>query len=751
MPLRLSGPDSQGNEKELGLQAFREGRWFDAVEYLEKALDIDPADVGAMSTLALAHDRLGDGKKARSILCRATETAPDFAETYLNLAVLLVREGRILEAADNACRALELDPSNTRLAGILERVRAQIRSLKPAGRKKRKKHGRTGGPAQADIDSRLARINSVLRKAAMPEQIEARDGKPTISLCTIAKDEEEFIDDCLKSVKGVVDEIVVVDTGSKDRTVEIAESHGAVVHRSKWTGSYSDARNESLAHAKCDWILVLDADERLDRDSKKAILRAVSNPAADGYALTFRNYVSSGPNPDFFTHRTCRLHRNRPEYRYVGRVHERIVPSISAAADGGTVANLDAVIHHYGYKPEMVGQRRKHERYVELLLADLKDSPGDPFCLYNLGSVYSTSEDFENALVYLEQAAKLVVPEHEFAAATFSRLAKALCKTGRAEEALSALERAELKGIRHPEISFNKGNALLLLGQYEKAIGEFLSAIRAGQSGNWIGDPSASGYKANYGIAQACMGLGDYNKAIQFCQKAISEKPDDADAHELLGAAYFNLGQRDASRKHLRQAVQLDPGNQKAAMNLADLYQAERRYQEAEAEYAELLESGYETPELRFKMAICMQASGKLDEAEENYLRAIEMREDYPQAHTGLGLLYSQQERAADALQCFARAVEIDPTCADAYFHAAELLSSMGKHQEAAGVYENGLSYSPGSAHGFLALGNCYFRLGAYDAAVMAYRQALNIRPDYPEAGNNLSLAEQALAQQKAA
>jgi len=744
MPLRVTGADSQGNEKELGLQAFREGRWFDAIEYLGKALDADPADVGAMNALAVAHAALGDGKKARSVLGRATEVAPDFGETYLNMAVLLAREGRILEAADNACRALELDPSSTRLVSVLEKIRAQIRSLKPASCKKGKKQRQAAGPSQADIDSRLAHINSALRKAAVPVQIKPQGVRPTISLCMIAKDEEEFVDECLESVKGVVDEIVVVDTGSKDRTVEIVESHGAVVHRFKWSDSYSDARNESLAHAGCDWILVLDADERLDRNSKKLILGAVGSPAADGYALTFRNYMSGGPNPDFFVHRTCRLHRNRPEYRYAGRVHERIVPSIEAS--GGTVASLDAVIHHYGYEPEMMGQRRKHERYVSLLLADLKDNPGDPFCLYNLGSVYSTSDDFENALVYLEQAAELVVPEHEFAAATFSRLAKALCKTGRAEEAVSALERAERKGIRHPEISFNKGNALLLLGQYEKAIGGFLSAIREGQSGNWIGDPSAFGYKANYGIAQACMGLGEYNKAIEFCQKVISEKPDDPDAHEILGAAYFNLGQQNISEKHLERAVELDPGNEKAVMNLADLYQTQKRYREAKAGYARLLESGYETPEIRFKMAICMQASGELDEAEENYLRAIEMRADYPQAHTGLGLLYSQQGRVADALERFAKAVEIDPTYADAYFNAADLLSSVGKHQEASGVYENGLSCNPGSARGFLGLGNCYFRLGAYDAAVMAYRRALAICPDYPEAGNNLLLAEQKAA-----
>src|SRR5690348_3827247 len=90
----------------------------------------------------------------------------------------------------------------------------------------------------------------------------------TISLCMIVKNEEKYLERCLKSVEGVVDEIIIVDTGSTDQTTEIAEKFGAKILRYQWNDDFSSARNYSLKNAKCDWILILDADEELDIQSK---------------------------------------------------------------------------------------------------------------------------------------------------------------------------------------------------------------------------------------------------------------------------------------------------------------------------------------------------------------------------------------------------------------------------------------------------------------------------------------------------
>jgi len=747
MPVRIAKSDASGSARELGFEAFRSKRWLEAINLLGSALDHDHTDAEAMHAIAVAHNALGDPKTARAMLGRAIKADPDFADAHRDMAILLGNEGRALEAAEHACRAVEIEPSNRESLELLGRIRGMVCAAKPSSKKKSNKHGHS----QAEIDACLARINATLRHAASSraEVTDSSAGKPTISLCVIARNEEEYLDGCLASVKGVVDEIVLLDTGSTDRTVEIARSHGAAVHRSEWPDSYAEARNEALKHATSDWILVLDADELLDRDSKNLILRAVRGSEYDAYVLFFRNYVTAGKNPEYFVHRTCRLFRNRPGYRYVGRVHERIVSSIEDS--GGKVGEIEAMIHHFGYRPDVMEDREKHQKYVQLLLADLREHPTDAFCLYNLGAAYSTHGDHEDARIYLEMAAEGVTPAHEFAAATFVRLAKAYCEIGKPDQAVAALDRAEAKEIRHPELHFYKGNALLSLKRYEQAVGAFQSAILEGQRQSWLGDPGAYGYKAYYGIAQAYMALGGYKQAVEACDLALSQKPDDSEVHELLGAAYLALNRPHDAERHLAQSLRLNPDSALAAIRLADVYEQQKRYREAKAKYAEVLGAGYETPELRFKLGLCMHRSGDLACAEENYRRATELRVEYPQAHTALGILHAEQERLPEALQSFAAAVDADPAYSEAYFNAADLLYSAEKYSEAADIYQSGLAYDPANARGFLALGNCYFRMAAYDAAAMAYRQALALQPNYPEAERNLAQAEEAIALQKAA
>jgi len=99
---------------------------------------------------------------------------------------------------------------------------------------------------------------------------------PKLSLCMIVKDEESVIEDCLKSVKGVVDQIVVVDTGSRDSTIEICKRYGAEVYYYRWRDDFSAARNESIKYARGDWILWMDADERLDPGSVEKLKRLLT-------------------------------------------------------------------------------------------------------------------------------------------------------------------------------------------------------------------------------------------------------------------------------------------------------------------------------------------------------------------------------------------------------------------------------------------------------------------------------------------
>ncbi len=242
--------------------------------------------------------------------------------------------------------------------------------------------------------------------------------KPLVSTCIIAKDEEAMIGSCVRSVAGLGGEVVVVDTGSSDRTAEIARQLGAVVIEHPWSGDFSAARNAGLEHATGEWILVLDADERLTAPSVQWMAKhlPVVRPEVQGGNVQILNRtVGSDPRrtPPVDVVRTLRLFRNRPSHRFQQRIHEQIFPAVSRS---GPIFESEIQIDHYGYDPRIVTQRNKVERNLALLQQALSDSPLPQYRAYLLmqfGREYQRINDFPKARAHLEEGLGLVMAEAE--------------------------------------------------------------------------------------------------------------------------------------------------------------------------------------------------------------------------------------------------------------------------------------------------------------------------------------------------
>ncbi|MGE5620298.1 MAG: glycosyltransferase [Sphingomonadaceae bacterium] len=233
----------------------------------------------------------------------------------------------------------------------------------------------------------------------------SRAPSPTVSLCMIVKNEERWLASCLESVRGVVDEMVVVDTGSNDATLEIARSFGARVFSHRWQGDFAVARNESLLHATGDWALVLDADEELERGAGTLLRGLIDRPEVEGYQVRVRSLLPAG---DLLCHEDIhltRLFRRRPQYRYEQAIHEQIRPAIER--QGGLVVETSEItIVHHGYaQPIAQGGERRAVRNLGLLEAAVSRSPGDPYLWYQLGATYKSLGDNEKA----EQALRAVL------------------------------------------------------------------------------------------------------------------------------------------------------------------------------------------------------------------------------------------------------------------------------------------------------------------------------------------------------
>jgi tetratricopeptide (TPR) repeat protein len=261
-----------------------------------------------------------------------------------------------------------------------------------------------------------------------------------LSLCMIVRDEEEMLPRSLAAVADAVDEIVVVDTGSRDRTVDIARSFGATVIEREWTGSFADARNASIEAATGDWLLFLDADELLDPADAPLLRELTGRTWREAFYLVETNHTGELGDGTAVTHNALRLFRNRPEYRFEGRVHEQIAHHLPSGLPE-RVEPTPIRVDHYGYLGAVRDAKEKSRRNIELLRSQLAEAGvANPFFHFNLGSELAAAGDAAGACEQFERAWALLAEdpagrERPFTPSLTVRSAKALRFCGRLAEA----------------------------------------------------------------------------------------------------------------------------------------------------------------------------------------------------------------------------------------------------------------------------------------------------------------------------
>ena len=206
----------------------------------------------------------------------------------------------------------------------------------------------------------------------------------SLSLCMIVKNEEINLPRCLDSVKDYVDEIIIVDTGSTDKTIEIAKQYTNKVIESPWCNDFSYSRNVSLEYATGDWILVLDADEYIE--NPKVLKKDIKRKKVDAYFTTIRCFESNKSLLHHVDDYNVRLFRNKPLYKYHGIVHEQVYYAI--AFYKGNLKKSDLLIHHDGYTTKVAQGASRSERNIAMLHKVYSMYPTSPYYNYQLGLEY---------------------------------------------------------------------------------------------------------------------------------------------------------------------------------------------------------------------------------------------------------------------------------------------------------------------------------------------------------------------------
>lgn len=358
--------------------------------------------------------------------------------------------------------------------------------------------------------------------------------RPRVSLTMIVRDEEHNLPACLASAEGLFDEVVVVDTGSADRTIEIARSFGASVFEFAWVDDFAAARNAALSHATGDYAFWLDADDLIEPDQRERLRALLAGLGGDEPPAAHVVRCACDPGPDGDGGRTVvdhvRLFPLRPDVRWTNRVHEQILPDLRRA--GVPVRWSDVVVRHTGYVDPAV-RSRKLDRDHAILRADLALRPGDPFILFNLGGIALERGDPAGALRLLRESLERSAPTDSIARKLHALIAKSCQLLGRDDDALAACLAGLAVDPDDAELLFRK--AVLHRRQGEPELAEDcwrrVLATRPPERFASV-DAGIYGHLTRRNLARLAEERGDSARAASLWDEVLAERPGDVEGIE---------------------------------------------------------------------------------------------------------------------------------------------------------------------------------------------------------------------------
>ncbi|MBD5444466.1 MAG: glycosyltransferase [Lachnospiraceae bacterium] len=354
-----------------------------------------------------------------------------------------------------------------------------------------------------------------------------------ISVCIIAKNEEKNIEKCLAPLVPYNFEIIVVDTGSTDKTKEIALKYTDLVYDFEWINDFSAARNFSLKKASHNYVLVIDCDEFLTDIDLEGIYQAIEeHPRGVGMLLRHSYYDSQGMQTSY-PDRVERLFHRR-YYHYNLSIHEQ-VSDIKTNSTYFERYDIPLTVDHVGYCGGRDSMLQKMERNVSLLLKEIEKHPDDPYFYFQIGQSYNSVDDLENSYIYYKKAFELPInPQQPWLPIMAQAFIRSMNGTGRSEEAITFFEPLFDFFSKDSGVLCSLGASYMLINQPLKAMPLFVKAIQAPN----VREAGSSTYVPYYNIGLINELLGDLPSAISFYQKAAAYNyPHAIERLRVLGVA----------------------------------------------------------------------------------------------------------------------------------------------------------------------------------------------------------------------
>ena len=436
-----------------------------------------------------------------------------------------------------------------------------------------------------------------------------------ISLCMIVKNEGQNLSRCLNSVSSIVNEIIVVDTGSTDSTCEIAYQYGAIIHRFPWNDNFSDARNASLELAQGDWILFLDADEELSPDSREILIHLIENQNAEGYFVKIMNHLGKEGWIETVPDLVFRLFRNKKEYRFRGAIHEQIADVILEENPKARyqVAE-DLIIIHHGYLDEVIEEKDKKYRNLKLIIKELQQNPNNRLLRFHYGVELFRAERYAEAATILIQSATDIDPNTIYLPKLIRYIVMAQQSSDQLQEALNSAALGLKLFPNYADLYYYTGLILLDLKHYSQARNAFLQALAMPeQPPQYASFGGIRGFRSYYYLAKIAESFLDEEEALKYYLYSLRDNAHFTHALESLVSILKSTKEPDYTRECLEKVC--DFCTPEANRLMGDIYYRHGAYGLA-LHYFDQTEAGFPvSPDIKLRKGICLIQERRFFEA----------------------------------------------------------------------------------------------------------------------------------------
>jgi len=349
----------------------------------------------------------------------------------------------------------------------------------------------------------------------------------------IIKNEEQYLSDALHRIKDYVDEIIIVDTGSTDKSKEIASKYTNKIYGFEWCDDFAKARNFSISKATNDWILILDADEMVldfDKNQVERFMDSDNKKRAVGRIKVINLFEEENEIKKSIVYISRFFNKNY--FCYEGSIHEQVISKQNTKYN---VEPIKITIEHLGYLNEIMSKKNKSERNISLLMNAIKSNTKDPYYYYQLGKSYYKIQQYKKALENFKQAINLCENfKYEYAQDLVESHGYTLLKCEQYSEAMQLLDYEYYYG-QSPDYNFIIGLIYMNNGKFQDAIGQFKKCI-GGREGKVEGINS---YQPKYNIGVIYEVLGETEKAIKHYKECGDYLPAQGRLSELIGKPIY--------------------------------------------------------------------------------------------------------------------------------------------------------------------------------------------------------------------